>query len=543
MRAALTAACTALGIEPANFLSLAQPAWYALTVHRTRSSQGVTVSTPPFQAAVLKFLQVEHSKIKRRKQIDVANKDTLIDLFAPPRAGGPASGAERMTSENEAYPLNRAKIQVKLLDIFLDSYLDSRVAGAAHTQVLEALSSAMQRITRLATTVATRSRTALASESGSEAVIVQIIGALDQELLYLSDGAASARYNSAVFKPGLSAVGLLELLEKEGANLRIEPALIVTKFKDVLRDAKARDFHADLERREGNQEAVDYLANTFANVYNPITDLDELRQRLKDDMRACAVLTRADAGKRARGAFAAQEEQQPQYLQPPTWQQPGSPQQQLPPAGPQGQQPPPAPPSGAPASPSARAEAHVNAMMAVLGPSGTQAEINGFKMPYAVADTRTAVLCCALAVRSKNGPYANPIPGPLDVHKIIASGLLPELQGVVPCPPVNTRREDGRYGLDCSICVALSPRPFKTEATWAAFEAEFPKGITDPAKLALKRECIVVHYQPHCRALRQLVATAVQRDSSLAWMAVTMPAKEFMGSINAGARGHREERL
>ena len=81
----------------------------------------------------------------------------------------------------------------------------------------------------------------------------------------------------------------------------------MTKFKDVLRDAKARDFHADLERREGNQEAVDYLANTFANVYNPITDLDELRQRLKDDMRACAVLMRADARKRARGAFAAQD--------------------------------------------------------------------------------------------------------------------------------------------------------------------------------------------------------------------------------------------
>lgn len=501
------------------------------------------MSTPPFRTAVLKFLQVEHSKIKRRKQVDVASKTTLIDLFVPPRVDGPASGAERMTSENEAYPLNRAKIQVKLLDIFLDSYLDSRVAGAAHTQVLETLSSAMQQITRLATTVATRSRTALASESGSEAVIVQIIGALDQELLYLSDGAASARYNSAVFKPGLSAVGLLELLEKEGANLRIEPALIVTKFKDVLRDAKARDFHADIERREGNQEAIDYLANTFANVYNPITDLDELRQRLKDDMRACAVLTRADAGKRARGAFAAQEEQQPQYQQPPTWPPPGPPQQQLPPAGAQWQQPPPGPQSGVPASPSERAEAHVKAMMAVLGSSGTQAEINGFKMPFAVADTRTAVLCCALAVRSKSGPYANPIPGPLDVQKIIASGLLPELQGVVPCPPVNKRREDGRYGLDCSLCVALTPRPFKTEATWAAFEAEFPKGLTDPDKLVRKRECIVVHYQAHCRALRQLVATAVQRDSSLAWMAVTMPAKEFMGSINKGARGDREERL
>ena len=55
----LKTACTDLSIDPASFLSLKQPTWYALAVHHTRSLQGVTVATPPFHEAVLKFLQVE----------------------------------------------------------------------------------------------------------------------------------------------------------------------------------------------------------------------------------------------------------------------------------------------------------------------------------------------------------------------------------------------------------------------------------------------------------------------------------------------------
>lgn len=506
----------------------AGPRWYGMGVPVTHSSVGVTPVSETYSQGVLSFLKKELGGGRSgRKRTIVLDEDKLKALLFP-------DGKGKSVREQNAYVSSQwRELRARLFELLLHGYLDQLLGEvdveAANNYVARALHKSIADVPSLRSVYDDQRRVQV--ESRGATGVVDLITAIDRELTYRSDSAARSGFDSARLTPGQSCLQLFEQLKREGANIGHPMNTIIDKFIEVVNDAKDSRLNAQL--RPCDQRQVEYLIRHYADHYRPIRDIRELEDKLNSDEQARRPMLprhdeRPDRSKRERGAYGASELPLSDALgeldlddtpaptdtsTPPTPREKGK--GLLPLA------------TSAPALAAALRKMPLSELSSRAKKDAGQPGA----LP-AITEDNASVVCAAFNKLQAEGDAqakSRLIPGPLPLRRIlewVAShpNCIPELKGVVQCTIWNVDRTDGKWGLHCTICKALRRTAYNEEATYNDFMAKYSNTATGRVDPKSRAQCVVVHFQAHCRELRLAVQRAVEADPSLAWMAIPDPA-------------------
>ena len=345
--------------------------------------------------------------------------------------------------------------------------------------------------------------------------VCRVLDHVDAALLKASEEELDEPFATASWEVGQKPLELLQKLDRLGSDLGKTEEQIYRRWRSALRHAVDEEGQAP---RPGEQAYVLTVVDRFTNAY-VFKNLRALKSELEFSNSSLALNAR-DSGKapakRERGAFpietaatgSAGGSQDSTTAAPDLQAQLTAaltaslsaltpPQQSAPPT--------------APASPVVNT-ANVNAAAGATPAAG-------------VTELNNSMNQLALALAAAHGgapPTTPPRPNarggdpqcPLDVEKILASGQLTELSGVVLKPFLNPSRPDGKYGTECPICLVLAPE-LAIDVDYLDFKKDF--GV--PSGQPECRTHNIVHYQCLCRQLRRLVGRRSRRDSAFEWMA------------------------
>ena len=498
----------------------AGPRWYGMGVPATRSSVGVTPVAETYAQGVLAFLKKELGGGRSgRKRTVVLDESKLKELLFP-------DGKNKSVRELNAYVSSQwRELRARLFELLLHGYLDQLLGEvdvqAANTYVARALHNSIADVVSLRSVHSDQRRVQV--ESRGAAGVVDLITAIDRELTYRSDSAARSGFDAARLTPGQSCVQLFEQLKGEGANLGHPTRTIIDKFIEVVNDAK--DSRLNAQTRPCDQRQVEYLIRHYADQYRPILDMRELEDKLNNDEQARLPMLsrhvdRGDRVKRERGAYGAAEKPLDDAFDEldladnpstPTSTRTGEKE------------------ARSPLSTSAPALAAALRQMPLkeLGARAMKDPGTPGALPVATEDNAAMVCAAYNRLQTEGSAQAKTrmIPGPLPLKRIlewVASNptCIPELKGVVQCPVWNVDRTDGKWGLECTLCKAFRRTMYIEEASYNDFMAKYVNAGTGKVDPRSRAQCVVVHFQAHCRELRLAVQRAVEADPSLAWMAV-----------------------
>jgi len=378
------------------------------------------------------------------------------------------------------------------------------------------------------TAVVDRCRTFVTDGRGDEG-IEKVLDLIDTEFLQATARETRAAFEQAVWVVGTRPKEALLHLGRLGNELSLSEPAVYARWKEAIKAARDEE---GLPARTGDQEYVNRVVSRFAGSQYIFTttrqleaDIDE-DNRFKEPLRAREEATQAI--KRERRAYAAEERSGSENFSPTSPTTGSSPTSEdivnrlsdamvkimnnansakavtvtAPPAG-------------------EDMVSRLSEAMEKIMNNANSAKAVAVAAPSAGEDTvgrLTGALekifaNAAFGARPNAERFSFP-EGPLKVDAILASGEIIKLKGVNAQPLWNVRREDGKYGKDCTLCRALG-QEYVDEREYNAFLKEFGAPKNRPPQL---KTTAIVHFQPWCRELRMAVGRAVSAKPSLAWM-------------------------